>query len=738
MKTLVPPSDFGLASPQISVQIHPQNGSAIVINQSGTAGILKAEIEKNIRNRDGGRFTIYLTAGGRAGINDPVSWVSLISLNSFTVISLSRGSSKKTVMLGVINEISEDQIWDNEKTIRVVKICGMDFTYFFSAFSYYLLTYIGLIPANFPTGAAGYILGLFNKEFGGPPAEQAFLWLNYVMLGVGSTNAQAALENTFVYYNGQKVFLKQLFSYWFEAFNELGTTLYVPFLTDVVNSEGSWMDKFLANLPWPYYEFFINTATPTDYPAFGVPSTVSSSSVTVSGAKTVINTPIDPNGDIISTASNPFVIPNYGSVSPTIIGRVNPMPWIEYPTLSSFGIGSTFVNSSGAFTVSGSTTLHRDRWDALDTYKLDPFSFIQSGVKYDLSELANFFVVNTVDSSTIAQQNGGDPVTFAFELLGGVLNPNAINTYGFVPASVNIRWLTTTSSAPIPSGEVYDFNKICTVLLGKFASYNIPGPNMLNGIVTIPMWPTIFPGNKFAYKPFKNSTDEYLFYIEGVTHQYNYGEDCITTLCLSRGLKSSEYADSSILSGVLLDTHNRVEGNLVPRKDLKIDPSAYYISQATLSTVTGSAHMPSNQINPNVTVNGPYPSGTTTAFDATFIAAAAGTTCGTTPGKITPELLKGIAYRESGINNSATNPTTGAIGIMQVLPGQGYDDARLRSDPVYNINVGAQILCNKLSASGGNIDQALIKYVGASPGNPAGPAYVRDVKNYANSNAKLG
>ncbi|MDP4160894.1 MAG: cell wall-binding repeat-containing protein, partial [Bacillota bacterium] len=80
---------------------------------------------------------------------------------------------------------------------------------------------------------------------------------------------------------------------------------------------------------------------------------------------------------------------------------------------------------------------------------------------------------------------------------------------------------------------------------------------------------------------------------------------------------------------------------------------------------------------------------------------------------IPPALVKAIAWMESGWKQYKTDPTTGqpltdqpfisadgGIGIMQISPANypDYDVARLKSDLDYNLDVGCQILNNKLRA----------------------------------------
>ena len=57
------------------------------------------------------------------------------------------------------------------------------------------------------------------------------------------------------------------------------------------------------------------------------------------------------------------------------------------------------------------------------------------------------------------------------------------------------------------------------------------------------MWPDVIPGFRFRCFPFKN-TEEYEFYIEGVTHNYVFGGPSFTVVELSRGLRTTDYGNS--------------------------------------------------------------------------------------------------------------------------------------------------------------------------------------------------
>lgn len=549
MSTIITPdSGWALATPQIFVDIYPHEGGTISFD-STQGGIISAQIIKNIRDKAGGKFSLELLPGGPNGINDPNTWTSILTMNSLVVISLVRSQSRRIVMVGILTKIEETQTWNNAKVIRSIIVQGVDFTYFFSAFSFYELTYLSVVANSNPVGPPGFILDQFGIQFSGVPAEMAYLWLKYIMLGVDNTTPSqtAVLQNTFVNYKNNNIFLRDIYSYWFEAFVEGSNAVYIPFLTDVVNSEGSWTDKFLANLSWPWYEFFITTAEPNDFPSVG--AALASPTTGYSGE------------------SN-FVIskPNFTVVSPTIVGRINPLPWIAYT-----GDGTALNNQ-----------FNNQRWEDLNIYSLGSWSFIESSVNYNTSEVANFFGITSVDSNSVADAAGsGAANMFGFELMGGILDHYSINSYGFRPEFVPTRWLTIPVGLTPPSGQVPDISYISSVLLGKLASYRIPTPNMLNGKSIFPMWPDVIPGFRFRCFPFKNG-EEYEFYIEGVTHNYIFGGPSYSVVELTRGLRTVDYGSNDKMIGLHLDTYNRQNGQIVPRSDIATNAGAYYVHQGSI------------------------------------------------------------------------------------------------------------------------------------------------------------
>jgi soluble lytic murein transglycosylase-like protein len=89
---------------------------------------------------------------------------------------------------------------------------------------------------------------------------------------------------------------------------------------------------------------------------------------------------------------------------------------------------------------------------------------------------------------------------------------------------------------------------------------------------------------------------------------------------------------------------------------------------------------------------------------------------------IDPTLVLAVAAIESKFKSKATNPVTGAKGLMQVMPrwhqdklaGQGGEPALSLISP--NVNIGAAILADYLDAENGNVEAALGRYLGTSGG----------------------
>jgi soluble lytic murein transglycosylase len=103
-----------------------------------------------------------------------------------------------------------------------------------------------------------------------------------------------------------------------------------------------------------------------------------------------------------------------------------------------------------------------------------------------------------------------------------------------------------------------------------------------------------------------------------------------------------------------------------------------------------------------------------TLFDASFPVVDLGTT-----GSIERALALAVTRQESGFNSGAVSPS-GALGLMQLMPGTARDVAgrigvpyiqdKLTRDPAYNVGLGTQYLSEMLQRFGGSYELALAAY----------------------------
>jgi hypothetical protein len=550
------------ASPTIVVNVYPNGGSSIskpITITGGSTGILSANIQKNIRDDLGGKFSFILPPGGPDGVNSSLSWTNIITPLSLVVIGLQRGSSKRIVMVGLVTSVQETQEWQKSTVTRLVTVTGVDFAYYFNSFSYYTLSYLGFLASNTTLGLAGYIQIMNGKTLQGVACRQGQQWLSTVMIGepnqapttfanIASVSAKPILSNTYIWIGNQKVYLNQLFGYWFEGFTNNQSTVFVPLMTDFLQSEGAWIEKFKVIFPWPYYEFFIITANQDDYPDnTGYPE-IQTASIT--------------NDDTVGFGNIPltqyqFSLPNFPSVFPIVVARVNPLPW------AAIKANNTTVTSTTTSVLYSQSSYDNKRWNNLPTYQLSPYGFISSTVGYSINEVANFFMVTTTETYAAAQAaNASSSLMFAPEIIGVYYSSNSINEYGFRSKTINTRWLSVLTSS-LTADFFNNTNNYSQFLLGRLSSYFVPTPHMLNGTVTIPMWPDVMPGSRFVYSPFKNQGD-YMFYIDGITHIYNFGGMCTTSLDLSRGLPNDDtgWTNEGLMTALHLDLVDRVNGVL--------------------------------------------------------------------------------------------------------------------------------------------------------------------------------
>lgn len=108
-----------------------------------------------------------------------------------------------------------------------------------------------------------------------------------------------------------------------------------------------------------------------------------------------------------------------------------------------------------------------------------------------------------------------------------------------------------------------------------------------------------------------------------------------------------------------------------------------------------------------------------TLFDASFPVVDLGST-----GSIERALALAVSRQESAFNSAAVSPS-GALGLMQLMPGTAREVAgkvgvpfiqdKLTRDPAYNVSLGSQYLADMLQRFGGSYELALAAY-NAGPG----------------------
>lgn len=118
-------------------------------------------------------------------------------------------------------------------------------------------------------------------------------------------------------------------------------------------------------------------------------------------------------------------------------------------------------------------------------------------------------------------------------------------------------------------------------------------------------------------------------------------------------------------------------------------------------TRAASAHLASPKPAPT-----PHPQA---PFWSTLIAHVAGAA------GIDPQLAVEVAHQESGLNPHAVNPSSGALGIMQLMPATAADLGVNPHNVADNIRGGVHYLSQQLSKFG-NVAQALAAY-NWGPGN---------------------
>jgi hypothetical protein len=406
--------------------------------------------------------------------------------------------------VGLVQSVREEERRQLKGVQRIIAVEGSDFSLIFDTYAYYNLNLL----LGLDTGALG-ALGLPSQIDGalqGAPDQVAEAWFTKIM--------NALMAKTSFYYSGSRVTFPTIMASLFEAYP---APLDIPTMAPFIGDEGSWTTKFKTFLPFPWYDFFIMTAQSGDY----------------SGVK---------------AAGTAIRMDGFPPVSPTVVARVNPLPFLE----------ATDDPESPTF------SMDLTRWYALTNYTLDTGGYFSDMTDYSDAEVRNFYVfAPTWLSSQFGNSNGS---ISPFQLLFAAwLDSGSLQRYGYRPQVSEVRWMadTTGSYAEGLAGEgkgLPDMQALVSTLALRPVSYYEPTTNMKRGSVQMELRPDIVPGNRFTFAPRSRDGNLWTFYIEGIEHNVTFGGRSMTSLSLGRGLPAGLYSDQKTLIALHTGNAERKDG----------------------------------------------------------------------------------------------------------------------------------------------------------------------------------
>jgi hypothetical protein len=536
------------ASPSVanvacSVEFYPFEGGPYVL----TGGqISRVAVSKSLAD-GAGKMVVALAPGGPKGVEGAPSWSQVITPMSHMLVGMSRGNRAAVVMDGVVVAPEEHQTWSvNEQgssAARTQIISGADFGWFFKNFNFFALTFYGVM-AGTPVGDGigleslpGSLANILQQGLSTNNGYQSTvqigrLWYQSVMAG-----ASGIMAKTFVpFINGTRVnFGAAVTAQW-----EYYTGAYIPATDYFMAAEDTWWDKFQGVFPSPWYEFFVTTAPSGAY--------LASPSVALSGL-------IDA-GTQFQLQSMPWAKPG----GPALVARVNPTPIFSPPPGGSGVPGS--IDSS--------------RWFNLPLYDFtrEHYGFIDSAVAFSSDDAQNFYQLNPTNLGALYGNNNSNtiPAAFLFPVAGDAAS---VQRYGFRPRIGTTRWVFDPKGTAAQSGN-FNFTTTVLYLTAALVSYYHPGPLMARGNVVLPLTPDILIGTRFRYIPFKDNVT-WDFYVEGFQHDFVFGGNSTTTLTLSRGLPTSVYNDTDMLTAVFTGNAMRQNGVYVSGLPTGTGPSLQFV-----------------------------------------------------------------------------------------------------------------------------------------------------------------
>lgn len=497
------------ANPVVFIDIYtPEGGQFTFSSSTASAAVLSVQVMNSINRL--GTFRIVLAPQFLPNSAN-LSWSQIITPMSTVIIGMKRGISHNIVMVGLVSEVQETQSWGEGRGVqRQIVISGTDFEKYFDTPDYYSLFFLASTAAGSQNNVAG---ALSDGLITGDPGQVAENWFENIMLNNG------VLENTSVPFGGAKVQLANCIGSSFDRYDTQ-----IPFGYYFIGMNERWSDKFREILQSPFYEFFITTA------GF--------------------------SGNFI----NPFGVEGFfdftckglqgDDASPIVIGRKTPFPMLT---------GTVGENNAPSF-----GSVDSSLWNALSSYTPDisPSSFLSSTVNFSDSVVYNFYIINPYYATG---QIGGSNQNFLPPVyqMGGAYDPASIARYGFRPQILGTHWMADTTGSITASGFTQESMwQLAATLLARLASVYEPLPLMAEAEVSIFLRPDIQIGQRFVYAPFRD-LQSWTFYIESVTHNFNFGGRSSTTLNLSRGLPTDVYGNSGLLQNILTGNAQRLNGKYV-------------------------------------------------------------------------------------------------------------------------------------------------------------------------------
>lgn len=599
---------YQVASPECIIQIFPFDGSTFAFPSSfqrlPNGGLLDCTVSKNIHSANPGTCNFTLMPGGPNGTSQGPSWSEIIVPLSLVMVTMIRGENGNVVFVGIVKSVTETVDWTTNTPNRRTVVKCMDFQYFFTAYNFYTLSFLGTLGSTGINGlpTANPLTTINSGLVSGNPVSIGLDWLTNVMFAaltaLGFQINTQAQKNNFI-------LLKNLIVPVFQQFQfPQGTGPSEPYIPlgygALGTTESSWWSKFTEIFPFPMYEFFLQTVPIKFFNSI------------LSRFQDLINVPTGNTYPLAQSQDIPYLLNMSNENTPlvSLVARKFPMPipetntglvdkknWdklaVFYPGQVTGWLLLTNGSSSGSQTTSygSSSSIYSSHvFTSASQFQTQTelSSILQSSLTFDPDNVKNFYAVQpTFASNVMGDLNGAFNAGYLFAL-GADLN--SIARYGYRPYIFETQWFGIGSPDIAISNHAQFSAKYAGGILGPFfeymleimAAWSSPTPYMAHGTVTDLLRPDILPGNRYIFAPFKENPSElWMFYITGISHHFVFGGQSTTTLDIERGLPVSVYEGTG--SPYQTPLYLILTGQMV-RRDGKYIQST---NNSGVSTVTG-------------------------------------------------------------------------------------------------------------------------------------------------------